>query len=188
MEERARDGVCRESRRLYLCLAAVSLCREEGRECLSLKRLRLATSSCLYIPPSSVCFAFGGIGCSSVFSFSFLSLIGGEEMAPRVVRDRFFWLFLHDKQKNNAKHSLAAIETNTTSILFSLFIRHFFIESRNEKTRGSLWGFFGKYLLLFTYLILHAKGHLSRRKNPESSLSFCFSVFFSHRWSTRKAF
>merc|ERR1719374_486230 len=66
------------------CLSA------EGRECLTLKRLRLATSSCLYIPPSSVCFAFGGIGCSSVFSFSFLSLIGRGEMALRVVRDRIF--------------------------------------------------------------------------------------------------
>merc|ERR1719383_1288234 len=112
MEERARDGVCRESRRLYLCLAAVSLCREEGRECLTFKRLRLVTSSCLYIPPSSVCFAFGGIGCSSVFSFSFLSLIGRGKMALRVVRDRIFLIiYTINKRIMQSTHSLQLKQT-----------------------------------------------------------------------------
>jgi len=59
-----------------------------------------------------VCFAFGGIGCSSVFYFSFLSLIGGEDMAPRVVRDAFFdYFYTINKKIMQSTHSLQLKQT-----------------------------------------------------------------------------
>jgi len=59
--------------------------------------------------------------------------------ALRVLCDLIFLIILRDKQKNNAKHSLAAIETITTSTLFSIICGFFinyltlFLDGRNER-------------------------------------------------------
>jgi len=112
----------------------------------------------------------------------------GERWRYESSATAFFWLFLHDKQKNNAKHSLAAIETNTTSILFSLFIRHFFIESRNEKTRGCLWGFFSGnfcYCLLTYYYTRKAIYRAGKTPNPRCLFVFPFSFLIDDRLEKR---
>jgi len=65
---------------------------------------------------------FGGFGCS---------IVSDEEEAIRVLCDLIFLIILRDKQKNNAKHSLAAIETITTS-------QHSFLSAEYSVLRESL--------------------------------------------------
>jgi len=120
---------------------------------------------------------FGGFGCS---------IVSDEEEAIRVLCDLIFLIILRDKQKNNAKHSLAAIETITTSTLFSIICGFFinyltlFLDGRNERHSGSFFRQKMHYYWLFIYW--NVIFFLAGQRIP---MSF---VDFPHRWSTRTRF
>jgi len=109
---------------------------------------------------------FGGFGCS---------IVSDEEEAIRVLCDLIFLIILRDKQKNNAKHSLAAIETITTSqhsflsiIICGFFINYLtlFLDGRNERHSGSV--FSAENALLFIIHLL--KRHLFSCRTANSDV------------------
>jgi len=123
---------------------------------------------------------FGGFGCS---------IVSDEEEAIRVLCDLIFLIILRDKQKNNAKHSLAAIETITTSqhsflsiIICGFFINYLtlFLDGRNERHSGLFFRQKMHYYWLFIYW--NVISFLAGQRIP---MSF---VDFPHRWSTRTRF
>jgi len=114
--------------------------------------VRLRVCLYLFLSPSCVCFAFGGVGSLLGVSLSlFVPLSGGgaeraDFLLRRVQLTRFFWLFFAiNKKMMQSTHSLQ-LKKKQHSIRFLFFDQLFkySLEIRNSlKTRSSAF-FFGK--------------------------------------------
>merc|ERR1711872_111431 len=82
---------------------------------------RLASSSCLFIPPSCVCFAFGGIGCSAaLFLFLLWGFGEGDTSHPR---PHFFdYLYAINKRIMQSTHSLQLKQTPPVFFSREIFV------------------------------------------------------------------
>ena len=101
--------------------------------------------------------------------------------ALRVLCDLIFLIILRDKQKNNAKHSLAAIETITTSTVFSIICGFFinyltlFLDGRNERRGFVAWKEIPYYCLF-----IYRNAIFSPKANPDVFGLFSSSMIDSY--------
>merc|ERR1712002_390297 len=94
-----------------------------------------------------------------------------------------FLIIFRDKQKNDAKHSLAAIEKKKQHSIRFLFFDQSFkysLEIRNSlKTRSS--AFFSENNKIINLLFIYKKNRspTNNRKNELPAFIFCFPFFFN---------
>merc|ERR1719419_29535 len=113
---------------------------------------------------------------------------GARERRSRPRPHFFGYFYTINKRIMQSTHSLQLKQTPPAFFSHYLF-DIFFIESRNEKTRGCLWGFFFREIFVIVYLLITTRERPSiapkKTPNPRCLFVFPFSFLIDDRLEKR---